>query len=125
MIEQSLQELMHATMEQLHNVVATENITGKPIVVQDGTVIVPLHKVTVGLVSGGGQLDKQESKTSMEMPFAGGGGGGLHISPIGFLVVDGSDRRVLTVDPEKGEDKWTDIFKGILRLARPTEKRRT
>ncbi len=114
---------MQTTMEHLKSVVATEHVTGKPIVAEDGTMIIPLHKISVGIVSGGGQMGKHESKSQLAMPFAGGGGGGLNITPVGFLVVDSDQRKLMKLNAEQEGDKWTDMISNVVQMLRPKRKK--
>ena len=94
MSEQKIQGLMGITMDKIREMVDSDTIIGKPIRV-DGVTILPISKVTLGFASGGSDFGAQSSK---EM-FGGGGGAGVTIQPVGFLVVqDGNVRTVQLAD---------------------------
>jgi sporulation protein YtfJ len=60
-----------------------QTIIGETIDAGDGIKIIPISKVTYGFASGGSDFP---TKTSKEL-FGGGGGAGVTISPVGFLVI--------------------------------------
>ena len=77
----------------------TDTIVGDPIVMPDGTTVVPVSKISVGIVTGGG---KYGEKTG-DYPFAGASGAGMSVAPICFLISDGRSVKLLNV----GENKNT------------------
>ena len=48
--------------------------------------VIPVSKVSLGFVSGGGEYGKVQSE-GKKHPFGGGGGAGITLTPVGFLVV--------------------------------------
>lgn len=101
MSEQKIQGLMGITMDKIREMVDSDTIIGKSIRV-DGVTILPISKVTLGFASGGSDFGAQSSK---EM-FGGGGGAGVTIQPVGFLVVqDGNVRTVQLADPGNTVDR--------------------
>lgn len=86
-MEQSRQsELIRTALESVKSMVDANTVTGTPIVTESGTMIIPISKVFVGIASGG--IDYFGKKTTADKNFGGGGGTGVTVSPIGFLVVD-------------------------------------
>ncbi|MBO4412952.1 MAG: hypothetical protein J5779_02955, partial [Clostridia bacterium] len=52
-----------------------------------GTIIIPVSKLAVGFVVGGGEYTNLSSKRSkFNYPMAGGSGGGISSTPVGFIV---------------------------------------
>lgn len=82
---------MDVTLEKIKSMVDSNTIIGNPINMPDGTLILPVSKVSFGFASGGSDFP---SKTSKQL-FGGGGGAGVSISPIAFLVVRGNSVRML------------------------------
>ena len=62
-------------------------VTGTPINTPSGTVIIPISKVSMGFAAGGNDYANKDSAPNRNN-FGGGGGTGVSINPIGFLVVD-------------------------------------
>lgn len=96
MAENKLTEIISASLEQIKQVVDANTIIGNPITTPNGTTIIPVSKVTVGFASGGlDYLGKNMKKVadaaakpgSLQTNFGGGGGTGVSVQPVGFLVV--------------------------------------
>lgn len=87
-MEQSKQsELIQTALENVKSMVDANTVTGTPITTESGTVIIPISKVFVGIASGG--IDYFGKKTTSEKKnFGGGGGTGVTVSPIGFLIIN-------------------------------------
>ncbi len=79
-------EMMGASIEKVKEIAGTETVIGDPIYTPNGTMILPVSKLSMGFASGGvdSTSKKQEKpKTS----FGGGGGTGVSLTPIAFLIV--------------------------------------
>lgn len=74
---------MSTSMEKIRELVDVNTIIGNPITSPDGTVIIPISKVSFGFVSGGSDLP---AKTEKDV-FAGGSGAGITIKPQAFIVI--------------------------------------
>ena len=88
MAEQSkLQDMIRTSLESIRAMVDANTVVGTPIQTPSGTTIIPISKITVGIATGG--LDfNSKTDSPLKQNFGGGGGTGLNIIPIGFLVVD-------------------------------------
>ena len=75
--------ILENTIEKVKDLVNVSTIIGEPISVQGGVTIIPVSKVTYGFASGGSDFP---SKSNQEI-FGGGGGAGVTITPVAFLVV--------------------------------------
>lgn len=92
MSESNIKGIMDVTMEKLRTMVDADVITGTPVVVGDITLI-PVSKVAFGLATGGSDFP---SKSGNQL-FGGGGGAGVTVSPIAFIVISGSNVKMLPV----------------------------
>lgn len=100
--EHPIEGLMGVTLEKIRSMVDSNTIIGNPINMADGTMILPISKVTFGFASGGSDFP---SKTQKEL-FGGGGGAGVTIAPIAFLVVrDGNVRLLQLSDTSNSVDR--------------------
>jgi sporulation protein YtfJ len=97
-MEQSKQsELIRTALENVKSMIDANTVTGTPITTESGTVIIPISKVYVGIASGG--IDYFGKKSVSEKNFGGGGGTGVTVSPIGFLVIDAKGKvNLLNID---------------------------
>ena len=82
MKEQSAAGILEATIEKVKNLVNVSTIIGEPMKLEGDITIIPVSKVTYGFASGGSDFP---SKTNKEI-FGGGGGAGVTITPVAFLV---------------------------------------
>ena len=87
-----LGELTESNMKNLQALVDSNSVIGKEIVTPDGTVILPVSRVSFGFGSGGGDLP-----SSQKALFGGGTGGGVTITPMAFLIVRNGDVKLLQV----------------------------
>ena len=85
--ENKLEEIIRASLENVRNMVDANTIIGNPINTPSGTTIIPVSKITVGFATGGMDFNSK-TDAPMKQNFGGGGGTGLYIIPIGFIVVD-------------------------------------
>ena len=90
MAEHPIQGLMGVTMEKIREMVDADTIVGAPIQAAEGVTILPISKVTFGFASGGSDIG---SKTSKDL--FGGGGAGVSIAPIAFLVIQNGNVRTI------------------------------
>ena len=86
--ENKIPEIIRSSMESIRSMVDANTVIGDPISAEGGTTIIPISKISIGIASGG--VDYHPKKDAQPRPqnFGGGGGTGLTVSPIGFLIVD-------------------------------------
>lgn len=95
MAEHPIQGMMGVTIDKIREMVDTSTIIGEPIHPDEKTTIIPVSKVTFGFASGGSDVGPQSSKQM----FGGGGGAGVSVTPVAFLVIsDGNVRTVQLID---------------------------
>lgn len=87
MAEKSAGAILASTIEKIRDLVDTSTIIGEAIYAEGGTTIIPVSKVTYGFASGGADFP---SKSSKEL-FGGGGGAGVTITPVAFLVINNGE----------------------------------
>ena len=93
-MSQNLPNMLQDTISKIREMVDVNNVIGEPITV-DGVTIIPVSKVSVGF--GGGGSDFAKNASAGELPFGGGVGGGVKVSPIAFLIVKDGTVRMLPV----------------------------
>ena len=83
MKEQSAAGILSTTIEKVRQLVDVSTIVGEPIKLSEEITVIPVSKVTYGFASGGADFP---SKSNAEL-FGGGGGAGITINPVAFLVL--------------------------------------
>ena len=86
--ENKIPEIIRSSMENIRSMVDANTVIGDPIVAAGDITIIPISKVSVGIASGG--IDYNPKKDAQPRPqnFGGGGGTGITVNPVGFLVID-------------------------------------
>ena len=87
MKDQSASGILATAIDKIKDMVDCQTIIGDPIELGEGVRAIPISKVTYGFASGGSDFP---TKTSKEL-FGGGGGAGVTISPVAFLVIQNGD----------------------------------
>lgn len=83
----SIKDLIAETMDNLQSLTSSSTIFGEAKILPDGTAIIPVSKLTIGFVVGGGEYaDLSTRRVGTCYPMAGGSGGGVSSTPIGFIV---------------------------------------
>ncbi len=85
MSEHPINGLMDTTLDKIKSMVDVNTIIGEPITSPDGTIIIPVSKVSYGFASGGSDI--RGKKDNQPPAFGGGSGAGVTINPVGFLAV--------------------------------------
>jgi sporulation protein YtfJ len=100
MKDQSASGILGTAIEKIRDLVDVSTIIGNPIEA-DGVTIIPVSKVTYGFASGGSDFP---SKTNQEL-FGGGGGAGITINPVAFIVINNGDVTIkhITVEENSAE----------------------
>ncbi|HIY33259.1 GerW family sporulation protein [Evtepia sp.] len=108
-------ELMAETIQQIRNAVDANTVVGEPIVAGEVTLI-PVSRISLGFGTGGSEMGGKAPKALGENPFGGGGGAGLKVIPVCFLVVSGGMVKVLPVDaaPETSLDRVVDLIPDLV-----------
>lgn len=95
MSEHPIQGMMDTTMEKIRAMVDGNTIIGSPIQSPDGTVVIPVSKVTYGFAAGGSDFcAKNQSEKEL---FGGGSGAGVTISPVAFLSIGAGEPKLLQI----------------------------
>lgn len=94
MSENKINGIMGTTMEKIKEMVDVNTVIGDPIVSPDGTMIIPVSKVTCGFASGGSDLPAKVNKEC----FGGGSGAGITIQPVAFLTVYQGNVKLIQID---------------------------
>lgn len=93
MKETPVNKIMENTLDKMREMVDVSTIIGEPMITGD-TTLIPVSKVSYGFTSGGTDLP---SKQNAEL-FGGGGGGGITITPVAFIVIQGSKVRMMQIN---------------------------
>ena len=90
-----LNDIIQTSQENIRTLVDANTVIGNPINTESGTTIIPISKISMGFASGGLDYNAKgaapaegAAKAAIPQNFGGGGGTGLSIQPVGFLIVN-------------------------------------
>lgn len=107
----NVKNLLGISIDKIKEVVDTNTVIGDAIVSADGTMVIPVSKVSYGFASGGSDLPSKNAHSL----FGGGGGAGINITPIAFLVITNGDVRLLPVSSKPDAfDKAISLIPGLV-----------
>ena len=86
-----ISDIMETSMSRIRDLVDVNTVVGDPIQTPDGITIIPISKVSFGFGSGGSDYGQSAQK------FGGGGGAGVRIDPVAFLIVKDGITRMMPV----------------------------
>ena len=120
-MEHPIGRVMGNPKEKKKGKIDVNTIIGEPITSPDGTLIIPVSKVSYGFAAGGSDLPtKKENKDG----FGGGSGAGVTIQPVAFLTVYQGDVRLVSVDREEGTaDKLVNMIPDVLKKVKGVFKK--
>jgi len=135
MSQHPINGLMQTAMENIKDMVDVNTIVGEPVQTPDGSVILPISKVGFGFAAGGSEFNAMDETSggghrangqdghnaSVALPFGGGSGGGVSITPIAFLVVGVQGVKVVPLDTQThilerlidAAPEWVDKLKNV------------
>ena len=105
---------IETALKNLSSLVDVNTVVCKPIKTDSGEYVVPVSKVTVGILAGGGEYGKINIfKKSSDLPYSAGNGALISVKPCAFLIKEDDKFKILSVadNPyEKLLEKATDFM---------------
>ena len=122
---ESVSSLITTAMEKIKTIVDSSTIVGEKVEAGDGTVIIPISKVTVGYVVGGGEYaDLSARRVANHFPMAGGSSGGMSVTPVGFLIEKEGDVSFINVENKTLYQTVLNLFNTLMNKIEEKEKRK-
>lgn len=109
-----LENVMETSLKNVKSMLDANTTIGDPITTPNGTVILPVSKISVGFAAGGSDFAKKDQP---KLCFGGGSGAGVTIKPVSFLVISPSGAvNVLPVDQGtlSPVEKLIDMAPGVI-----------
>lgn len=112
-----IKDVMDTAMDNLKPLIDSNIIIGKTIK-SESMEIIPITKVTLGFVSGGGEYysELKEIRKETEYPFSGGCGGGVSVQPIGFLVIKTNSIELIKIDQKGAIEKLIEAIPEVAKF---------
>jgi sporulation protein YtfJ len=119
-----IESLIKTAMESIKEMVDVNTIVGDAVETPDGSVVIPVSRVTFGFAAGGSEFDAKESQKDnqkddkQKIPFGGGSGAGVSIQPVAFMVVGQEQIRLLPVSQNAMVERVIDVAPQIINQIR-------
>lgn len=112
-----IKEVMDSAMENLKPIIDSNIIIGE-MISGEGVSIIPITKVTLGFVAGGGEYysELKEIRKETEYPFSGGSGGGVSVSPIGFVVIKNQSVEFVKIEAKGAIEKLIEAIPEVAKF---------
>ena len=92
--ENRVNDLIGNSLAQIRELAGTETVVGDPIYTPNGTMILPVSKISMGFATGGLDFGRKKDAADAKKGsnFGGGGGTGVTVSPVAFLVISATGK---------------------------------
>ena len=109
----TVSEMVSEAVKSIKGLIDVNTVVGEPVSVGDGTVVIPISRVTFGF--GGGGSEFSPKKDGSEPLFGGGIGGGASVKAEAFMVVSNGNVRIVPIsDSQSSVDKLLDLVPGAI-----------
>lgn len=122
-----IEGLMKSAMDSIQNMVDVNTIIGEPIETSNNMVIIPISKVCFGFAAGGSEFKgetvdeykkkEKEEEIQYRLPFGGGSGAGVSITPVAFVVITQDSIKLMPVEHASTIDKLLDYVPDFMEKA--------
>lgn len=119
MNQHPIEGLMKTTMDSIKEMIDVNTIVGDAVESPDGSVIIPISRVSFGFAAGGGEYEitpkgSRNENEQPKFPFGGGSGAGVSVQPVAFLVVGNNQIKLLPVSYTNVVDRIVDLVPNVL-----------
>ena len=122
-----IEGLMVTAMNSIKQMIDVNTIIGDPIKALDNTVIIPISKVGFGFAAGGSEFTgetvnsynrrEKEENIKYRLPFGGGSGAGVNITPVAFLIVQNDTVKLIEASHSSVLDKLVEYVPDVIEKA--------
>lgn len=123
---ENINGLVDSAMDKIKTIVDSSTVIGEKVTTEDGTTIIPISRVTVGYVVGGGEYaDLSARRVANHFPMAGGSSGGMSVSPVGFLIISDGSVRFINVENKSLYQTVLNMFNLLMSKIEAKDKEKT
>ena len=119
MNDMPISQMIETALSKIRSVADSNTVIGEPIQLNESVVVLPFSKVSVGFAAGGGDYSGKKPETAAKNHFAGGNGAGISVTPLGFIIVNGTEVQVVDLKApvaaaaEAGDNNISKAIEGV------------
>lgn len=88
-----ISDMIATTLEKVREMASANTIIGEAMTTPEGVTIIPVSKLTCGFGAGGSDYNTRHN--SNQVLFGGGGGAGIDLTPISFIIIANGNVEIL------------------------------
>lgn len=115
--ENRINSVVENALKNIRSLVDVNTVVGTPIKTETGDCIIPVSKVSFGVLSGGGEYGKVNIfKNASDLPFSAGNGTVVSVKPCGFLIKTDGEYKAVSIGASAYDaliDKVVDFFENL------------
>ena len=93
-----INKVIETTLKNISDIIDVNTVVGEPIDANDGSIVIPISKVTIGILVGGGEYGKVSIfKKGSDLPYSAGNGAIISVKPCGFLIREGNKYKIISL----------------------------
>lgn len=96
----TVDDIMQNTLDNIKNILSVQTFVGEAIDMGNGCTIYPVIKLTIGMVSGGGEYSAKKIRKYSSYPFVGASGAGVCAQPVAFITNNKGDVCLQTIESQ-------------------------
>ena len=109
-MEQKVSTLLKVSLDSIKDMIDVNTIIVDKVIINNNISIIPVSRVRMGFLSGGGDL-----KSGEEPPFTGGSGSTMSITPIGFLVCNNEEVTFINAGNNNSSEKIIEVISSLIK----------
>ena len=86
-MDNKISDIIRTSLENVKEIVDSNTVIGEAVPTSNGTVIIPVSKVSIGIATGGLDYKGKNKEANKPNNFGGAGGTGVSVKPVAFLIV--------------------------------------
>lgn len=107
--DNDIDAIIENTFNHLKDIVDANTVVGTTIKLTDNLFVIPVSKISVGLISGGCNVPNAKKNNN----YNAGSGTGFNIVPIGFITINNS---IFNYLPVNNDDMNNNIINGLMKI---------
>ena len=98
----------------IQQLIKTQTVVGDPVVTADKSLVLPVSKITFGVLGANGDYPVKSKNKDGVFGAAGGSAVGVSVKPVGFLVCGYNGHKLIKTEGEESQKNWFEIISEVI-----------